>query len=437
MTDVSAPAPMTDVRPAHGPDYEWKIIAILALSIGMMGFDRWLLTSLFPVIGPDLGLNYQDLGNITAAMGVVFGVCAIAAGTLSDTLGRRRIVIPAMIAFSLFSAFSGMVGSLVGLLLMRMALGVSEGSFLPTMYASAMEGSKPSRRGLTMGLLISCFPLFGLGLGPILATRLLDVVPGWRWVFVVSAVPGIILALLIARVMKDRPNYPLPAGERPADHRVTVASVGLLLRERNIVVALLATCLGLGSMFVLGGMMPSYLTDYLGLSLHTAGNVTAAVGFGGFAGQILLSGLSDVIGRRAMLVGTSLTGAAMIAVFTQIGPTPGLLFAVLFLASMCVFALMSLIAGPVTTEAAPAGLLGAASGLVIGGGEIFGAASGTVISGVAAQHFGIDAIPVIGVACMVLAAVAGLFLRETAPRLFDRPHSATTSTAAVVSSTPR
>jgi len=44
-------------------------------------------------------------------------------GFLSDRVGRRKVLIPAVIVFSLMSAFSGMAGGLVGLLVIRAVMG--------------------------------------------------------------------------------------------------------------------------------------------------------------------------------------------------------------------------------------------------------------------------------------------------------------------------
>jgi hypothetical protein len=44
--------------------YEWKAVAMLALGFGLVGLDRFIILPLFPVMIPDLGLNYQYLGII-------------------------------------------------------------------------------------------------------------------------------------------------------------------------------------------------------------------------------------------------------------------------------------------------------------------------------------------------------------------------------------
>ena len=89
--------------------YEWKIILILSLTFGLVGLDRFILPVLFPAFMDELGLTYADLGNLVGILAVFWGLSAFAMGFLSDRVGRRKVLIPAVIIFSLMSAFSGMV----------------------------------------------------------------------------------------------------------------------------------------------------------------------------------------------------------------------------------------------------------------------------------------------------------------------------------------
>ena len=125
--------------------YEWKIILALSVTFGLVGLDRFILPVLFPVFMGELGLGYEDLGNIDGILAVFWGLSAFAMGFLSDRVGRRKVLIPAFVIFSLMSAFSGMAGGLVALLLIRAVMG------LPLRSAQALLGqalTRDCRRGL-------------------------------------------------------------------------------------------------------------------------------------------------------------------------------------------------------------------------------------------------------------------------------------------------
>lgn len=412
------------MRPQFGKHYEWTIVLVLALTYGMTSFDRWLLPTLFPVIGGDLGIGVGELSTITATMSAVFGVFALLVGTGSDRWGRKPVMVVSVVVFSICSVLTGVTTGLVALLALRVVLGAAEGSFVPTMYSATIEGSHPNRRGLNMGLVICAFPMFGLGLGPIVATQLLGVLPSWEWVFTLSAVPGIILAVLIARRHRAGLNYcaptPTAAVESTPAAKFDLGALLLVLRCRNLVIAVAATVLSLVAMFVLGGLIPTYLTDSVGVSVQDMGFIASAVGFGGFAGQLILAGLSDSWGRRPALLLESLGAAVFSAAITQVGDNPVALFVTLFGSAFFTFALLSLVGGPVVAEAAPHGLLGAANGLVVGGGEIIGSGILAAIVGNVVASAGLDLAPWLAAGGMALAALLGIGLKETAPRVLAR-----------------
>src|SRR5690242_11874135 len=115
-------------------DTRYEFWAVLAMSVafGLVGLDRFILMPLLPSIGKDLGLNYTQSNLLVSALAVAWGFAAIFAGNLSDHLGRRAVLVPSVVLFSLFSVFSGMAGGFVALLLIRGLMGISEGAVAST-----------------------------------------------------------------------------------------------------------------------------------------------------------------------------------------------------------------------------------------------------------------------------------------------------------------
>lgn len=394
--------------------YEWKAVTLLALGFGLVGLDRWLIAPLFPSIMKDLNLNAQDVGNCIGILGLSWGVFAAVMGGMSDKVGRRKVLIPAIIVFSLLSGFSGLAGSFVSLLAVRALMGVAEGSFCPTSFAATADASHPKRRGFNLGLQQSGFALFGLALSPIIATQLLGVM-SWRWVFALVSVPGLILGLLMYRVIREPKPVATPESAEPErGHWRDV------IRSRNIPVAMVALFCAMTGVFVLGAMLPLYLTQYLGLDTQHMGVVASAIGFGGFVGQFGLPGLSDLMGRRLASVVGFVGTAVMLIVFRGIGAQPLELFAVLFAASFFTLGLVSLLSGPVATEAAPVGMVSTSIGLVVGAGEIFGGGVAPALAGFVAAHFGIQNILWLPIGAVMLGVLVSLLLKETAPAKLRR-----------------
>src|SRR5450755_3437440 len=124
----------------------------------------------------------------------------------------------------------------------------SSPGFCPTSFAATVAAAKPSRRGLMQGIQQSGFPLFGLALGPIIATQLLKVVPSWREVFWVVAIPGIIVGILMYFVLKDPGKLNL--GEKPENNQSDKTSAWLkVLKTRNVIICMLILCCSMACIF--------------------------------------------------------------------------------------------------------------------------------------------------------------------------------------------
>jgi len=388
--------------------YEWKAVSLLTLAFGLVGLDRWLIAPLFPSMMKDLNLNYQDMNNIVGALGLSWGIFAVLAGGLSDRIGRKKVLVPAIVAFSLLSGLSGFATGLVSLLFIRALMGITEGSFCPTSFAATNDASKPARRGFNLGLQQSTFPLFGLAFGPLLATQLLKVMD-WRWIFVMVAIPGLILAVLLARTIRE----PASIGAHAKAERAPLREI---LRHRNVPISMFALFCAMSGIFTISANIPSYLVDYLKLSNVQMGFVTSGIGFGGFLGQLGLSGVSDLVGRKKSAVIGFVLAAVFLYAFANTGANPVMLFALLFGSCFFCFGLLGLITGPIAAEAAPVGLISSTAGIIIGSGEIFGGGIAPSIAGAIAQNYGIQHTLTMALIGLCLGIVTSLFIQETAPR---------------------
>jgi len=397
----------------HDIGYERKTLVLLGLGFGLVGFDRWLMAPMFPYMMKDLGLDYSQLGSLIGVLGVAWGIWSIVMGPVSDRIGRKKILVATMIVFSVLSSLSGFATGFSSLLLLRAAMGVAEGAFTPASLAANSEASRPARRGLNQGLQLSMIPLVGLGFAPIAATQLLRVVPSWHWVFMISAVPGLIVSALIWRLLHERTRSgDVPFGVEGAAKMEWTQ----LLRTRNVLVATAAILCAMGGIFVIGAMVPTYLVAVLHLDTRSMGFVASAIGFGGFAGSFALPGISDRVGRRPTALFGFVAATLLLYCFARTGPHPQMLFALLFGVSLFSIGLLSLLSGPVATEAAPAGLVASAIGFVSGVGETFGGGVAPVIAGFIAQHFGLARTLDFAFYSLVAGAGIAVLLVETAPR---------------------
>ncbi len=397
--------------------YEFKAVLLLCLGFGLVGLDRFMILPMFPILMQDLGLSYQDLGYITGILAIAWGVAGFFMGRLSDRIGRRKVVVGAMIAFSLLVGISGLAAGLVSLLVIRALMGFADGAYTPPSIIATIEASEPSRHGRNLGIQQMALPLFGLGLGPIFVTQMLQIVD-WRWIFATVTLPGLVVSYLLYRTLHT------PSAEFDAVHTAThdVADHAWtdVFQYRNIVLNMGGMLCWLTCLVVTSAMLPSYLIDYLHLRVGQMGFVLSAIGFGAAAGTLIMPWLSDRFGRKPVVVGCAVATLASLILLTRIGADPGMLFAVLFAVQFFNFANIALTVGPISAESVPVKLMATASGVVIGVGEIFGGGIAPVIAGHVAGWFGIEYTLYLAVAAMAFGVLIGLGLQETAPAVLKR-----------------
>jgi MFS family permease len=397
---------------AWDTSYEWKTVALLGIGFGLVGLDRWIIAALFPAMVADLGLPAGEIGRLSGWLGIAWGVLAICSGRLSDRIGHRKVLIPAILLFSLLSGLSGMVQGLTTLIFIRVLMGAMEGTYCPTSFTAVAAASKPERRGFNQGLQQSGFALMGFALGPIIATQLLTVVPSWRWVFWICAIPGFIVGVLLyfqLREPKDTQAGALIGATQASGSWFEV------LKTPNILVCMVALLCAMACVFVLGAMVPIYLTNALQLSPTDMGLVASALGFGGFFGQFGWPGLSDRFGRKPLAILGFVGATASVWWFANTGAAVMPLFVALFVCSFFCLGNVALITGPIATESAPRGLISSAIGVVVGAGEIFGGGVAPIIAGNVTDRFGLPSALNVALTGVALGIVVCLFLRETAP----------------------
>jgi len=393
---------------AWDPKYEFKAVLLLSLGFGLVGLDRNIINPLFPVMAKELGLNYQDLGLVSAVLALTWGIASIFTGRLADRIGRKKVLVPAVIAFSILVAGSGLAGGLISLLLMRGLMGLAEGAFVPASIVSTIEASKPSRIGLNIGIQQMAAPLFGLALGPIIAISLLKVLPSWKWVFGLVAIPGFVVAIVMIRFLRDDSPALVVAGPSSAP----TTKWWEVLRYRAVVFNTLGICCYLTCLIVLAAFMPNYLVDHLKLGLDQMGVVLSGLGAGSLVGLVLLPALSDRLGCRPVLLSALVIELVALWMLQGAGAEPVKLFAILFVCTLMNAGVLAITMGPLTSAAVPRGLVASATGMVIGLGEVVGGAIAPAVAGGMAQSMGIVVIPRIALGAiavgLVLAAVAAL-----------------------------
>jgi predicted MFS family arabinose efflux permease len=385
---------------------ELRGVLILSLGFGLVGIDRFLISTMFPTIAQDLRLGYSDIGKITGALAFAWGIAALLMGNVADRIGQRRVLVGSLIAFSLLIGLSGLATGLAGLIAVRLMMGFADGAFTPSSIAATIKLSPAERHGRNVGFQQTMLVLFGLGLSPLLVGALLVRGVDWRYIFSIFLVPGLLVAWLTQRWIPE--GIPIASQRRVGFHDWLAVA-----RHRNIRLLMPSMFCWLTCLITTSAFLPSYLLSHLKLESGAMGRVMSAIGFGAMTGTIVLSALSDRIGRRPVMLISSAGALLGLALLGSIGPNEVALFACLFTIHFFNNALITMTVGPIAAESVPPTLMTTASGLIIAFGELLGGGLAPMIAGQVAERFGIEHILLLPTAMMAIGVGLSAGLRET------------------------
>ena len=389
--------------------YENTLVAILFFTWGTVFLDRMSQMYLAPYFAPEFHLSHGQIGTLASVLAVAWAASTFFFGALSDRVGRKPVLVPAVFAFSLLSWVSGFAHSYHQLLAIRALMGIAEGPTWSIMTALIEESSPPTRRGRNIGFVVSAAALVGLAAAPILTTQV-AARWGWRSAFLVAGIPGLVMGSLIWKYVRE------PVATVGASHRKpSLMEYVSILRYRNIWLCCLGATGFMSWLFALNVFAPLYITEVVHEPATTAGFLMGASGFGSFFLGFLLPSLSDRIGRKPVL----LLMAAMSAIVPLAFLVP-VLYVYPFLLAAIVFVantgqgIASLIMVLVPTESVPPQFRATSIGLATLVGEVMGATAAPMVAGALAEKHGLALTMWLAAGGSAMLFVVTLFLKETA-----------------------
>ncbi len=394
--------------------YENRMIAILAINFGFVFVDRNAFGYLAPFIAPDLGLSNTEIGLIVSALSFTWAMSGILVGGIAEAIGKRKLVlIISVVLFSLCSVLSGLAGSFLMLFAARLIMGLSEGGIAPISQSLVVLESSHERRGANMGIMQnSLSSLFGSFAAPLVLVFIANWL-SWRDAFYLAAVPGLIMAIVIAKAIREPTSLEIVEAQQTTEAPPPARMSRLeMFKFRNMWLCVLISCAMVCWMVLGWTFLPVYFTAK-GISSTNMSYLVSVLGLAAAAWCFVIPGLSDKIGRKPVMI--------MSLALSVITPLGALYCDSLWLIGVLLFIGWSasgtfpMFMGTIPSETVPVAYLATAYGLIQGIGELVGAVFGATAAGRAADIYGQSAPLWIMAGCAVASAIFALFLKETAP----------------------
>ncbi|MEU0165220.1 MFS transporter [Streptomyces iakyrus] len=197
VPEPATPAPPERASAARTPTWwvwlaAWPVTAVFILSNAA--------TPLYVLWQRDIGFSKGTLTVVFAFYIVGLLGSLLVSGVVSDRLGRKPVLLPALALALAACAIFATATTVVALIVARLFTGIAVGAVVSAGMAAVTDVAGPERKRLA-ALLASCAMVFGAGLGPLLAGLLSETLPAPTvTVFVVEAVLLLTAVLTVLRM---------------------------------------------------------------------------------------------------------------------------------------------------------------------------------------------------------------------------------------------
>jgi SHS family lactate transporter-like MFS transporter len=363
------------------------VVAASFLGWTLDAFDFFLLVFVLRDIATEFNTQITE---VTFAILLTLAMRPIGAyifGRAADRWGRRPTLMVDVLLYSVIELASGFAPNLITLLVLRAIFGIAMGGEWGVGASLTMESIPLKARGFVSGLLQSGYPA-GYFLASIVYGLLFQYI-GWRGMFMVGVLPAL-LVFYIRRKVPESPSW------KPA----TSASSTLAIVRSHWQLGIYAVLLMTAFNFFSHGtqdLYPTFLQVQHKMTPHEVGLIAVIYNIGAMIGGISFGSLSEVFGRRRIIIIASLLSLAVLPLWAF--STSAVWLAVgAFLMQVMVQGAWGVI--PVhLNELSPDNARGTFPGFVYQLGNLIASVNATLQAGIAA-HYG-------GNYGLALAAVAG------------------------------
>ncbi|ROO86625.1 putative MFS family arabinose efflux permease [Actinocorallia herbida] len=373
------------------------------------GFDLVVLGTVLPVLLGDevWGLTPATATTVTTVGLIGMTIGALTIGPVTDRIGRRKALIASIVIFSVLTLLCAFAQSAAMFGALRFLAGLGLGGCLPIALTLANEYASSGRRSSSTTLIMT-----GYHVGAVLTALLgLLILPHWQAMFVIGALPALVLVPLMLKYLPESAAFERSTGHSGLESIRTLFRGGLGLSTLAFWVA---SFMGLLLVYGLNTWLPTIMRS-AGYPLGASLGLLLTLNVGAVTGLLIAGFVADRIGVRPSVLAW-FGGATVFLALLSIKLPGGALYAAVFLTGCFVFSAQVLVYAYVAAVY-PDRARATAMGAVAGVGRL-GAIAGPILGGAmvtagTAYPWGFYAFAIVG--ALGATAVLAVRARTAAP----------------------
>ncbi len=187
----------------------WRLVPFLIVCYFVAYLDRVNIGFAKITMDKDLGISETIYGQAAGIFFLAYFIFEVPSNLLLERFGARKWIARIMLTWGILSGAMCLVGGKWSLLGVRLLLGGAEAGFFPGIIFYLTLWFPAAYRGRIVGYFMAAIPMSGviggpvsgylLGLNGVLGLR------GWQWLFILEAVPALLLSVVVFFYLTDRP----------------------------------------------------------------------------------------------------------------------------------------------------------------------------------------------------------------------------------------
>ena len=299
-------------------------VIVLSLSSLVQNIAGTLPASYFPYYAESLGAEIWFIGSFVAAFLVSSALLSSPFGSLSDRVGRKKLIQAGLLADVFLGTLTGLIQNWQSLLIVRALNGVATAAVRPAAEASLVDQVPRSRKGEALGFFLTA-TMVGWFLGPIFGGTIqflsetglgLVVEDSYRIPYFVDSALSVIAMGLVAWKVRETRGHSLVKKRREMSKEDDIKLTGWILRSvRVLYIYTLTNGFAVGFIAPIGVL---FLGEVFGAISLQIGVILSVSGFVGILCNFFAGKLADTWGRKPVIAIGSLSSrlASLVLPFT-------------------------------------------------------------------------------------------------------------------------